>query len=194
MATAFLLDTNVISETVKRNPHPNVVRFFETAEELWIPAGALLEINMGIAKVANTNPQKAVELGRWYNDLIESGIDVAATTQSVIDKWGVLLGDVRLLNLTVPRVGHSKPRAGQDLHIAAAALVRGLAIATFNVKDFLLINEYYPLAGVYNPKEDFWYSKMLSLEEYIAAPLGLPTPDNLNTAPFCRELKFLKRA
>ncbi|WP_051321071.1 hypothetical protein [Rhizobium mesoamericanum] len=148
---------------------------------------------MGIAKVANTDPKKAVELGSWYLDLLSSGIDTAATTQSVIDKWATLQGDVRLLNLTVPRMGYSKPRGGQDLHIAAVALMRGLAIATYNVKDFLLINEWHPLAGIYNPKEDMWYSKMQPLEEYVGRPLALPRPDNANPAPR-RELKFLRRA
>lgn len=148
MAAAFLLDTSAISETIKKNPDPNVVGFLETAEELWIPAGALLEIQMGIAKVANTNPQKAVELGRWYQDLVSSDVDIVGTTQSVIDKWATLLGDPRLLNLAVPRAGYNKVRGGQDLHIAAAALVRGLVVATYNVKDFLLINECYRLAGI----------------------------------------------
>lgn len=57
---------------------------------------------------------------------------------------GNLAADPRLRNLIVSHPGAKRIRLGQDLHIAAAALVSQLPIATFNVKDFLLINSYYP--------------------------------------------------
>lgn len=192
MNSAFLLDTSVLSETIRKYPDPKVINFLETAEEIWIPSGALLEIQMGIAKATANSPRKAVELSIWYLQILESGIDIVSTTQSVIDKWGTLLGDSRLLNLTVPSMGSAKPRGGQDLHIAAAALMRGMVVATYNVKDFLLINEYYPLAGVYNPKEDKWYAKMQPLEEYLAPTFGRPEADNNNLPR--RELKFVRQA
>jgi len=35
-----------------------------------------------------------------------------------------------------------------------------VAIATMNVKDFTLIDRFYPLPGIYNPMEDQWHARI----------------------------------
>lgn len=164
MAMAFLLDTCVLSETSRVKPHPSVVDFIQAADNLIIPAAALMELQLGIMKCCATDPIKAVKLSNWYQKLVSSGIPIAETDRHVCEVWGTLSADPRLRNLIVPRQDAKKTRSGQDLHIAAAALVHRAAIATFNIKDFLLIDSYYPLPGIYNPMEDKWYAKIESLE------------------------------
>jgi predicted nucleic acid-binding protein len=166
MATVFLLDTSVISAASWKYPDPNVQRFLAKAEDIRLPAGALMEMQLGITKMCAISPLKAVKLSAWYHELTSGIIPIVDTDRDVIEVWGTLAADPRLLNLTVPRAGTRKVRGGQDLHIAAAALVHRAVIATLNVKDFMLINSCYPLPGVYNPMDDTWHTRM----EPLVAP------------------------
>jgi predicted nucleic acid-binding protein len=164
MPTAFLLDTCVISETSLARPRESVVRFLETAHNYYMPTGALMELQMGITKVCATNPAKAVKLSNWYHRLVTAGIPIVETDREISETWGVLAADPRLHKFS-PNGGGKRARGGQDLHIAAASLVRRLPIATMNVNDFMLINDCYPLPGVYDPLNDKWHARMEPLAE-----------------------------
>jgi toxin FitB len=172
--TSFLLDTCVLSESSKPRPHPSVAQFFWEAENLIIPVAALMELQMGIMKVCETSPLKAVKLSSWYQKLVSGKIPIAQTDRHVCEVWGTLAADPRLRHLVIPRPETKKVRAGQDLHIAATALVHRTAIATFNVKDFLLINSYYPLPGIYDPMSETWHAKIEPL--YLDTPEPAPVP------------------
>lgn len=200
MTTAFLLDTCVISETNKPDPNENIIRFLETTEQFYLPAGALIEVMMGITQLCSVSPLKAIKLSNWYHQLMRQDLPIVETGREVIEIMGVLIADDRLKNLWDRRrdaegkvVG--KPRGGQDVHIAAAALARRLPIATMNVKDFMLINEMYPLPGIYNPKTGVWHVKIEPLSKLypIANPnrrvlepsqnVRLSVPTNLDLEP-----------
>ncbi|WP_320188505.1 PIN domain-containing protein [Agrobacterium rosae] len=160
MSLGFLLDTCVLSETSRRNPHPAVIRFIETAENLMLPVAVVMEFQMGITEISHKDPVRAVRLATWYQRLAASGFPVIDTNTEVAEVWGVLAADPRLKNLFVANARAQRPRAGQDLHIAAVAIVHRVAIATMNVKDFTLINRFYPLPGIYNPVEDQWHTRI----------------------------------
>ncbi|MBB4232193.1 PIN domain-containing protein [Rhizobium mongolense] len=174
MTTAFLLDTCVISETALPRPRENVISFLQAADNYFMPAGALMELQMGITKVCATNPIKAVKLSAWYHQLVRAGIPIIETDREVSETWGVLSADPRLQGLSQTG-GRKKLRGGQDLHIAAAALVRRLPIATMNVADFMLIHECYPLPGIYDPLTDQWHTRMEPLADQY--PLAANTED-----------------
>ncbi|WP_028733404.1 PIN domain-containing protein [Rhizobium leguminosarum] len=176
MKTAFLLDTCVISETALPRPRESVVAFLATADNYFIPAGALMELQMGITKICATNPIKAVHLSAWYHSLVRAGIPIVETDREVSEIWGVLSADPRLQRLTPGNSG--KPRGGQDLHIAAAALVHRLPIATMNVIDFMLINECYPLPGIYDPLFSQWHARMEPLAEQYPVAANDAQDDN----------------
>lgn len=159
----FLLDTCVLSETSKPKPDAGVLDFIDTAANLTIPIAALMEFQMGIMERCATDPIGAVRLSGWFTKLLNAGMPLAETNRDVAEVWGTLSSDKRLRNLITGDPRSKKPRNGQDIHIAAVAIVERLPIATFNVKDFQLINECYPLPGIYNPREEKWYSKMAPL-------------------------------
>ncbi|WP_245512521.1 PIN domain-containing protein [Rhizobium leguminosarum] len=184
MKTAFLLDTCVISETALPRPRASVIDFLATADNYFIPAGALMELQMGITKVCATNPIKAVKLSAWYHQLVQAGIPIIETDREVSETWGVLSADPRLQRLTQGGNG-KKPRGGQDLHIAAAALVRRLPIATMNVSDFMLIHECYPLPGIYDPLADQWHTRMEPLADLypFVANDSLEENEGIETSP-----------
>ncbi|WP_246796890.1 type II toxin-antitoxin system VapC family toxin [Rhizobium leguminosarum] len=171
MKTAFLLDTCVISETALPRPRESVISFLEMADNYFIPAGALMEIQMGITKVCAINPIKAVKLSQWYHDLVRAGIPVVETDREISETWGVLAADPRLQKFS-PNGSRTRARGGQDLHIAAASLVRRLPVATMNISDFMLINECYPLPGIYDPLASRWHARMEPLaEQYPYQPI-----------------------
>ena len=160
MSLGFLLDTCVLSETSRRNPHPAVLRFIESADNLMLPNAVVMEFQMGITEISHKDPVRAVRIATWYQRLAASGLPVIDTNTEVAGVWGVLAADPRLKNLFVANARAQRPRAGQDLHIAAVALVHRMAIATMNVKDFTLIDRFYPLPGIYNPMEDKWHARI----------------------------------
>jgi toxin FitB len=177
MTKGFLLDTCVLSETSRSRPHPAVVRFIETAPNLFIPAAAIMEFQLGITELCARDPLKAVKLSGWYQRLLSAGLPIIDTGKDVAEVWGTLAADPRLKNLIIARSDAKKPRSGQDIHIAAASIVSGMPIATFNVRDFLLINSCYPLPGVYNPLENKWYAQFKSLSQSEAPSTGAGLPE-----------------
>ncbi|MBB6487951.1 PIN domain-containing protein [Rhizobium lusitanum] len=174
MTPGFLLDTCVLSETSRNKPHPSVVRFIETAPNLFIPVAAIMEFQLGITELCSRHPVKAIQLSAWYQQLLSAGFPIIDTDKDVAEVWGTLAADPRLRNLIIARPDAKKPRNGQDLHIAAASLVSRMPIATFNVRDFMLIDSCYPLPGVYNPLENKWYTRLDSISQSDAASGGPP--------------------
>ena len=57
----FLLDTNVVSELIKKKPHPGVMKWVEAADEdsLYLSVLTLGELRKGIAHKRRTDPAAA---------------------------------------------------------------------------------------------------------------------------------------
>jgi predicted nucleic acid-binding protein len=139
-----------------------------------------MELQLGITKVCATNPLKAVTLSNWYHGLVRAGIPIIETDRDISETWGVLAADPRLYRFT-PNGGGKKARGGQDLHIAAASLVHRLPIATMNVGDFMLINDCYPLPGIYDPLTDTWHARMEPLADmYPYEPVNTREEEDIN--------------
>ena len=160
MSMTFLLDTDVLSETSKPRPDPRILEFLKTEERLAIAAASFTELQMGIMLVCSRDPMKAVALSKWYQNLTSGEIPILQTSVRVHEVEAVLRVEPRLRNLIIPPPYTKKLSARQDLLIAATAFVYRAAIATCNVKDYLLINSCHPLPGIYNPREDVWYARM----------------------------------
>lgn len=165
MTESFLLDTCVLSEMSKSQPSPAVIRFLETSANLFLPTAVLMEFQLGITEASSKDPVRAVRLSNWYSRIISAGLPILDTTQEVAEVWGILAADPRLRGLIVGDGRAKKPRNGQDIHIAAFSLVHKQPIATMNARDFVLIDRYYPLPGIYNPSEDRWYARLTPLGE-----------------------------
>ena len=123
---SYLLDTNVLSEMVRPNPNPNVLRWFETVpdEALHISVLTLGEIRKGIEKLIEPERKETLRLWlenkllNWFNDRILP-IDAA-----VADRWGRLQSEMK------------KPLPAVDSLIAATALHYDLRLVTRNTRDF----------------------------------------------------------
>jgi toxin FitB len=133
---SYLLDTNVLSETRKRQPAKGVGDWIAATppERLHVSVLTLGEIEQGIARVRGRgDPRQASALERWLRD-VETGFEdrVLPVTLPVAAAWG--------------RQQYAQPLPVIDALIAATARVHGMTVVTRNVKDF-------ELAGVqvFNP-------------------------------------------
>ena len=120
----YLLDTNVVSELLKRKPHKGVVAWIQaTAEEsLCVSAVTVGEIQAGIEITRKQDPLKAKEIELWLDE-VEQSYGVLPADAAIFRRWAQLM--------------HRRPDHHlEDALIAATALVRGLTVVTRNVDDF----------------------------------------------------------
>ena len=126
---AFLLDTNVISETVKPRPDKTVHGWIELQipSDLFLAAQTMGELVRGARKVREQARREQFE--RWIEQDLARQFDgrVLPFDASTAAVWGRLMGDG-------DRAGR-RPSAA-DAQIAAVAIQHDLTFVTRYVKDF----------------------------------------------------------
>ena len=121
----YLLDTNVVSELRRPRPHPSVLRWIESvpAEQLYLSAVTIGEIQAGIEVTREQDPGRAAELEGWLDGQVVGGFEVLAVDAAAFREWARLMH--RRSDTLI-----------QDAMIAAVASIRGLTVVTRNVRDF----------------------------------------------------------
>ena len=133
---SYLLHTNVVSETIRRNPNKAVISWLDQipGEALFVSVLTLGEIRKGIESLIDRKRREKLrlwldhELSGWFEGRVLR-IDLA-----VADRWGRLLAEI------------GRPVPTIDSLLAATALHHDLRLVTRNAKDF-----YYPGLEVINP-------------------------------------------
>ena len=125
----YLIDTNVVSETLKPRPERRVVDWIgrQMANDLFLASISLGELVRGVRRMRDRARRERFQ--RWID------YDLAAQFQGRIlpfDRetaviWGEIMGDG-------DRVGRPKPMA--DAQIASVARRHGLTLVTRNIRDF----------------------------------------------------------
>ena len=127
---AFLLDTNVVSETIKPRPDKTVLDWLETQvpTDLFIAALTVGELVRGARKVREQARREGFE--RWIEQDLARQFDgrVLSFGGRTAAVWGRLMGDG-------DRAGRTP--AAADAQIAAVAIQHDLILVTRNVKDFV---------------------------------------------------------
>ncbi len=123
-ATQYLLDTNVLSETRKKQPDTKVIAFLTNTDPsaLYISVLALGELRKGVAHKRLTDPTAATALAAWVDGLeygyAERILGINAATAKL---WGELSAQ--------------RPRSVVDTLLAATAIVHELTFVTRNTSD-----------------------------------------------------------
>lgn len=126
---SWLLDTNVISETTKRKPSPEVMRWVETQpiDTLYTASLAIAEIRSGIDRVVN--PERKSELARWLEQKVRPffGARILAADEDVWISMLGILDRARARRRTLPIT---------DLIFAATAERNDMVVVTRNIRHF----------------------------------------------------------
>ena len=137
----YLLDTCLISELVKKEPHPAVLRWLDEQDEqrLFISVLVLGELNKGVTKLAAGDRKEAL-LSWMEHDLTErfEGRIVGLDLETAI-LWGRMQGEAEKAGEKLPVM---------DSLIAATAMRNGFTVVTRNVRDLQRCG-----APVFNPWE-----------------------------------------
>lgn len=127
--TAWLLDTNVLSELRKPSPAAKVLAFVaaQPLESLHVSAVTFAEIRFGIEQASD--PRKRAELHEWLQNSVRPMFEqrVLPISEDVMFKWRLLVEDGR-------KVGHTFSQP--DLIIAATALHHGMTVVTRDTSDY----------------------------------------------------------
>lgn len=123
---SYLLDTNVLSETRKRQQAPGVAEWIAAtpADQLYVSVLTVGEIEQGVTRVrARGDDRQASALERWLRE-VEKGFAgrIVPVTLEVAREWG--------------RQQSSRSAPVIDALISATARVHGLTVVTRNAKDF----------------------------------------------------------
>ncbi|MGO8739154.1 type II toxin-antitoxin system VapC family toxin [Rhodoblastus sp.] len=120
----YLLDTNVVSELRRLRPHGAVKAWLASVPDarLHLCAVTLGEIQRGIERVRETNPEKALEIEAWA-DKLEGSFSVLPLDAAIFRQQA--------------RWMHARPsNCFEDALIAATAKIHDLTLVTRNTKDF----------------------------------------------------------
>ncbi len=122
----FLLDTNVVSETVKVLPDPQVVAFLSAQHDLWLSAIVLHELEFGLRLLPHG--RRRDRIGAALSAFMAEYGDRILPLERRETEWAALL-----------RV--QARRSGRVLHlgdalIAGTAKAHDLSVATRNTADF----------------------------------------------------------
>ena len=124
--TAYVIDTNVISELARPSPHSSVIAFLNNSSNVYVSAIVFHEIAYGIERMAD-DVRKARLLtfadmfkARFVGRILPVNTPVAETggrMRAVAARKGRVLSPL-------------------DSLIAATAMMQGATLATRNIKDF----------------------------------------------------------
>ena len=123
---SYLLDTNIISETVRRVPNKKVMAWLENipSDALYISVLTFGEIRKGVDSLADVKRREKLRL--WLEHELPAWFEgrVLPVDLAVAERWGRLLAEV----------GRSVPTT--DSLLAATALHHELRLVTRNAEDF----------------------------------------------------------
>jgi hypothetical protein len=134
-AVAYLLDTNVLSETRRRKADEGVIAFLKATDSsaLYLSVLTLGELRKGIAAKKRTDPVGAKALAEWIEGLeVGFASRILPIDAAIARLWGDWSGD--------------RPRPVIDTLLAATASQHSLTLVTRNVSG-LPVKVHNPWVG-----------------------------------------------
>ncbi|RBQ28049.1 type II toxin-antitoxin system VapC family toxin [Aliarcobacter vitoriensis] len=125
----YLLDTNIISELISKQPNQNVVQFLSSIdkEDIYLSVITIGEIKSGIENLKNLD--KKENLSKWLEQdlLIRFQNKILNIDTNIMLIWGEI-------NHKLKNIG--KPLPIMDSLIASICICHNITLVTRNEKDF----------------------------------------------------------
>ena len=125
----WLLDTNVVSETIVPRPNRNVIDWVAQQPPTLVAISdvTLAELEAGVSY--NQHPDHRDELDRWIREQVHTSFSnrILPISVDILIEW---LGLIRALS------ARRQTRGPADLLIASTARVHNLTLVTRNTRDF----------------------------------------------------------
>ena len=135
----YLLDTDVISELIKKDPNQGVLRWIDEHDEttLFLSVITFGELQKGISKLSDKI--RAERLQTWVDQDLAKRFEgrILSIDLNVVLTWGRVLGNSEKSGIKLPVM---------DGLIAAMAIAGNLTVVTRNVQDMERCQ-----ASVFNP-------------------------------------------
>ena len=125
----YLLDTNVISELIKKQPHPQVVAWLDKQDpaRVYLNVITIGEIRKGIERLAPSAQKESLQAWLHTDLLVRFAGRLLELTTGVMLRWGELTGRLETEGIVL---------SAMDSLIAASALHGNCSLVTRNEDDF----------------------------------------------------------
>jgi toxin FitB len=132
LSTSFLIDTNVLSEFVRKRPDPGVLQWAREVRRVAVSVATLEEVYFGLS----WKPNPRVRL--WLEGFLDTNCEILPMTPEIAKRSGEIRGQFQ---------ARGKTRSTADMVIASTAQEHDLTLVTRNVRDFadcgiLLLNPF----------------------------------------------------
>ena len=121
LSTSFLVDTNVLSELVRKRPDLGVLQWAQEVRRVAVSAATLEEVYFGLS----WKPNPRIRL--WFEGFLETHCEVLPVTGEIAKRSGEIRGQFQARGQT---------RSITDMMIASTAQEYDLILVTRNVRDF----------------------------------------------------------
>lgn len=125
----WLLDTNVVSETVRPRPNRSVMHWIASQSDETMGVSAVTVAELRVGAEATPSETRRRELAFWIDAAMPNwfGDRILPVTETILIDW---------IKTADRLASQGRTRASADLLIAATARVHGLTIVTRNLRDF----------------------------------------------------------
>jgi len=118
---SFLVDTNVLSELVRRDPNPGVTEWARGVTNVSVSVVTVDEVFFGLSWKPNARVLS------WFGGFLANHCTVLPVTEPIARRSGQVRGQLQATG---------RVRTQADMLIAATAQVHGLTLVTRNESDF----------------------------------------------------------
>jgi toxin FitB len=127
----FLLDTNVVSELSRSQPHPNVIDWLKSISEIDISLSVISIIEMRFGVEILPAGKRKRDLSEWLAVTFSQRFSerILPVSESIADRAGRFLALAR---------GRGQTIEVADVLIASTAVVHSLTVVTRNTRHFAL--------------------------------------------------------
>ncbi|NUM52099.1 MAG: type II toxin-antitoxin system VapC family toxin [Candidatus Hydrogenedentes bacterium] len=121
----YLVDANVLSETMRQSPDPRVVAWLRSHEQALVIDPIILgEIRLGVLSLPHG--RKRIALESWFETVVRA-VKCLPWDRTIGERWARLVVEMNQKGKRLPAL---------DSMIAATALTHNLVVVTRNVGDF----------------------------------------------------------